>query len=244
MKIRSIAVLALLALVVVACRPRTEPAPKLVTSTPSPQPTPGESPISPPGTPTPPQPEEGESPLPEPGTSPASTPSTSVAGVKKAAREHLAAELDLAPEQVEAFAVEPVDWSDASLGCPEPGKAYAQIITPGYRILLRAAGKEYEVHTDTTGKNVVICERTLKRGPTKAVEYLAEELGTSAEQIEVLSVEMYEWPDASLGCPEPGKAYAQVITPGYRVILEAAGRKYELHTDETGRNVVICEPNQ
>jgi hypothetical protein len=34
--------------------------------------------------------------------------------------------------------------------------------------------------------------------------------------------------------------YAQVITPGYRVVLEAGGQRYEYHTD-TGRFVVLCE---
>ncbi len=53
--------------------------------------------------------------------------------------------------------MEAVDWSDASLGCPEPGQVYAQVITPGYRVLLEAAGKEYEVHTDQIGRSAVIC---------------------------------------------------------------------------------------
>jgi hypothetical protein len=74
------------------------------------------------------------------------------------AREHLAGELEISSQGVELVGVETVEWSDASLGCPEPGKAYAQVITPGYRVILRVGGGEYEVHTDREGRFAVICE--------------------------------------------------------------------------------------
>jgi len=51
-----------------------------------------------------------------------------------------------------------VEWSDASLGCPKPGFAYAQVITPGYRIVLTAGQQQYEYHTDKS-RAVVLCER-------------------------------------------------------------------------------------
>ena len=66
-----------------------------------------------------------------------------------------------------------------------------------------------------------------------AVESLATELKQPREQISVVRFEPHEWPDSSLGCPQPGRTYLQVITPGYRVILAAAGQQYELHTNQT-----------
>ena len=68
---------------------------------------------------------------------------------------------------------------------------------------------------------------------------LAEKLGVAAEASRLALVETVDWPDASLGCPEPGKLYAQVITPGYRVVLTYAGKRYEFHADRSGR-VVTC----
>ena len=64
---------------------------------------------------------------------------------------------------------------------------------------------------------------------------LAGQLGIAAEAITVRSVEAVEWPDASLGCPKPGMMYAQVITPGYRIVLEANGQSYEYHAGRSGR---------
>jgi hypothetical protein len=40
-------------------------------------------------------------------------------------------------------------------------------------------------------------------------------------EITVVSAEYTEWSDTSLGNPQEGLSYAQVITPGFKVILEA-----------------------
>jgi hypothetical protein len=64
----------------------------------------------------------------------------------------------------------------------------------------------------------------------RAVRMLADELNIDVAQVSVVSVEMVDWNDASLGCPKPGNMYAQVITPGYRIILEAGGAQYHVHT--------------
>ena len=37
--------------------------------------------------------------------------------------------------------------------------------------------------------------------------------------------------------------YAQVITPGYRIVLEVDGKSYEYHAD-TQRHVVYCESKE
>ncbi|MCX7706544.1 MAG: hypothetical protein N2204_00860, partial [Anaerolineae bacterium] len=59
-----------------------------------------------------------------------------------------------------------------------------------------------------------------------AIKTLAERLGVSVADVTVTAWEPVDWPDASLGCPEPGKMYAQVITPGYQVMLQVRG---EIH---------------
>jgi hypothetical protein len=63
---------------------------------------------------------------------------------------------------------------------------------------------------------------------------LASRLGINPEDIEVVSAEAVLWNDGSLGCPEKGYSYLQVITPGYRVILKASGKEYDYRTNEVG----------
>jgi hypothetical protein len=68
---------------------------------------------------------------------------------------------------------------------------------------------------------------------------LALRLQVTEEMIDVVSVEAVEWPNTSLGCPQPGMMYAQVVTPGYRLCLEAEGEKYWYHMD-TGKFMIQC----
>ncbi len=62
-----------------------------------------------------------------------------------------------------------------------------------------------------------------------AVHDLAAKLGIDASNINVAECGVAMWRDASLGMPEPGRMYAQVLTEGFCVVLEAAGKKYEYH---------------
>ncbi len=67
-----------------------------------------------------------------------------------------------------------------------------------------------------------------------AVADLAERLGVDPATITVLSVDDVTWSDSSLGCPEPGRAYSQVVTPGQRIRLEADGAIFEYHGGRVG----------
>ncbi len=73
-----------------------------------------------------------------------------------------------------------------------------------------------------------------------AKEALSAQTGVPADEIEVVQAERREWPDACLGLGEEGEACAQVITPGWRITLRAAGEEYVLRTDEDA-NVIRVE---
>lgn len=60
-------------------------------------------------------------------------------------------------------------------------------------------------------------------------------------EIALLSVEGAEFPDASLGVPEPDKMYAQVITPGYVIRLGVGDKVYTYHG--SGDRVVLAPEN-
>ncbi len=73
-----------------------------------------------------------------------------------------------------------------------------------------------------------------------AITDLSTSKGISAERIKATKVEEVNWPDTSLGCPEPGMLYAQVITPGYRIILSDGDTEYEYHSDAIA-HIVLCQ---
>ncbi|WP_147915403.1 hypothetical protein [Ruania zhangjianzhongii] len=77
----------------------------------------------------------------------------------------------------------------------------------------------------------------------EAVEDLADRLGVALADIDAGSLEEVTWPDGSLGCPEPGMSYPQVLTDGYRVILTADGDEYAYHAGEGGELAYCADPS-
>jgi hypothetical protein len=72
-----------------------------------------------------------------------------------------------------------------------------------------------------------------------ALQDAAAHLGVAATDISVQQVEEREWGDSSLGCPQPGLLYSQVVTPGFLVVITSRGKQLEYHSDTRGR-VVLC----
>ncbi len=71
-----------------------------------------------------------------------------------------------------------------------------------------------------------------------AISALSKNLGLTPDQIKIVSTEAVDWPDSCLGVTTEGIACAQVVTPGFRVILEANGKQVEYHTNQDGTVVV------
>ena len=75
---------------------------------------------------------------------------------------------------------------------------------------------------------------------TAARKLLADELGADERDFMLDSSEGVGWSDASLGCPQEGYAYAQVITSGYKLVFDLAGTSHAVHTNSDGSHMVIC----
>lgn len=70
---------------------------------------------------------------------------------------------------------------------------------------------------------------------------LAGRTGADPAAMRELIGAFVEWPNSALGCPQPGVEYLQVITPGYRVVLEVGGTTYDYRSDERGF-FMLCTP--
>jgi hypothetical protein len=75
-----------------------------------------------------------------------------------------------------------------------------------------------------------------------ALRIVAEQTGAAPEQIRILSVDAVDFSDSSLGCPEPGMAYMQVITPGHQVRAEHEGDIYDVRI--AGGRALICDSEE
>lgn len=70
-------------------------------------------------------------------------------------------------KEIEVVSAESVTWSDASMGCPAPGMMYAQVLVPGYRVILRVGDEQFDYHAGKTGKPV-LCPADRARPPTQS----------------------------------------------------------------------------
>ena len=74
----------------------------------------------------------------------------------------------------------------------------------------------------------------------KAKDDLAQRLSISVNEIDLIEGNAVIWPDASLGCPQPGMAYKQVPYDGALILLQAQGIIYEYHNGGS-RGLFLCE---
>ncbi|MFN8501678.1 hypothetical protein [Kouleothrix sp.] len=245
-----------------ASAPTAQPA----TVTPAGQPTSQPAPTPAPTT----EPAASATPAPSPVARPPGAGGTSVRPpdeLVQAAQLRLAAYLKRPPAQIELQSANREEWPDGALGCPADGMAYPQVVTPGFRLVFTSdnQAQSYEVHTGMGTSQLILCadgqpadlgagasvERHRGDSPAPlddagraiadlARAALARELQIAESDVQMVAAEPVEWNDSSLGCPSPGQAALQVITPGYRLVLSAQGRTYEYHTDQ-GKRLVRCE---
>jgi hypothetical protein len=97
-----------------------------------------------------------------PGGVAAERPAKVASGPEAVAISTVAAQTGLAPDQLNIISSEAVNFSDASLGCPQPGMAYPQVITPGYRVLIEGGGQSFDVRV--AGRRGRICDNPRSQG--------------------------------------------------------------------------------
>jgi len=76
--------------------------------------------------------------------------------VRHAVVADAARRFNVAESAVVLTRAEQVTWPDGSLGCPEPGRMYTQMLVAGFRVAARTTAGELTYHTDSRG-NVVNC---------------------------------------------------------------------------------------
>lgn len=148
------------------------------------------------------------------------------------AKQTLAKQGELPAQNIELESAKAVQWPDSSLGCPQPGMMYAQIITPGYRVTLMESpnGKRHFVHIGA-GRAIVCNKTNSTRSQTeknlrfgkrwqqsqKAQQLLSDRLSVSRDKIRIVGARTIENKKAGplcikeIGKGKPTKTHIQVI---------------------------------
>lgn len=157
--------------------------------------------------------------------------------------------LSIPASEITLVSVESKEFADPSLGCPAPGMSYAQVITPGHRVIVEAEGRRFDVRV--SGSSGKICRKPVDKivpdrsgepppGPTSPVTSkveraradLAARLDVAANDIAVLDVRPYIPGTVVSGCrPECGNASDGC---GIVIGLYYDGRRYDYHAHRDG----------
>lgn len=98
----------------------------------------------------------------EPSTMPESDPALS--GFVDTAVADLAERLDVPESEITVVSAEQVTWGDTSLGCPQPGMRYAQVVQDGTYIELEHDGTTYPYHSGGERPDPFLCEQPPDKG--------------------------------------------------------------------------------
>ncbi len=96
-----------------------------------------------------------------------------------------------------------------------------------------ASGSSEQTGDDTAtdvGANDPDYDAGLKPLVDQARADLAQRLGIDASEINLVLAELREWPDSSIGCPQPDMSYAPTVSDGSEMIFEADGTEYRYTT--------------
>jgi hypothetical protein len=79
-------------------------------------------------------------------------------GLLKQIFEDLSERLGVEIEKIEVVKAEAVEWSDGSLGCPQPGQFYTQALVNGYWLILEVGAATYDYRASERG-SFILCEQ-------------------------------------------------------------------------------------
>lgn len=163
----------------------------------------------------------------------------------EAARAALAKLLEVSSDNVVVLAVQPNQWPDSCLGLGGPDESCAQQIVDGYQVELQAVGALFTFRTDAQGEIYRLAlppAADAQPAVQAARAVLAGQLGLSDPGlVAIVQVLPVYWQNACLGVASPDLACAEVITPGYRIVLEAQGVRYWFHANEDGSQIIQVE---
>lgn len=110
--------------------------------------------------------------------------------------------------------------------------AHMRALTIAMGMLLIVGGAAHGQPADDTSPPDAVVQTALQTA--------ADALGVSTDDLSVVAAEQRDWPDSSLGCPQPGLAYSQIVTPGWLVTVDTSNgaSEVQVHTDMASRGVI------
>jgi len=166
----------------------------------------------------------------------ADTPPPSAAAIELA-RDTLISQKKLLLRNLTLESSQAMQWPDSSLGCPQPGMMYAQVLTSGFQVTFSEAPSGHIHYVHIGNGRAVVCDKTAStRSQTeknlhfgqrwqqsqKAQQLLADRLSVDRNEIRIVGARSMDSKKAGSLCVgkinkgEPATSQIQVIELNHR----------------------------
>lgn len=134
-------------------------------------------------------------------------------------------------------------WTDTCLELPMESEVCVPENLPGFLMFLYADGYIFEAHVDSLSQDIRVINYLSKyASPIEiSILFLARQLEIPANNVVVLFSEQIDWPDSCLGINTDESICVPILTPGYRIQLDASGVLYEFHSDIYGSRLLPAQ---
>ena len=134
-------------------------------------------------------------------------------------------------------------WTDTCLELPTESEVCVPENLSGFLMFLYADGYVFEAHADSLSQDIRVINYLSKyASPIEiSILLLAKQLEIPANTIIVHFSEQVDWPDSCLGINTDDLICVPVLTPGYRIQLDASGVLYEFHSDIYGSRLLLTQ---
>ena len=112
-------------------------------------------------------------------------------------------------------------------------------VTPLEETVTNAPENPLELNNTPESKEMSSTPPRVEKFVSLAKKDLADRLQIDIVGITLVKTAEMVWPNAALGCPEPGKVYPTGKVPGYQISLVSDNVEYVYNTDWTGQ-VILC----
>lgn len=155
------------------------------------------------------------------------------------AAHDLALRLTVHRREIVTVLIAPVVFPSLCLGFERLGVGCAEMLAPGYILVLRRGAEEYRYHASEHGFVATDFEsgRRTMEPPSSLVEVqtamrrdLAQRLGLALESVGLHAFRFVTWRDGCLGVHRPGQFCAQALVDGFVAeLVVPGGRLYRYH---------------
>ncbi len=136
-------------------------------------------------------------------------------------------------------------WPDGCLGLGGAADACLAAIVPGWQVIVEGNQQRLVYRTDESGSQVKLDEAASSIGNAnlpkvvgeRVLQLASELLKIPTDQLRITKQESQTWNNSCLDLQRPEERCMGVLTPGWRVTVEAKGQRLVYHTDSEGSRI-------